>query len=73
MKQAWEDLANAVVAQAAEDWKRAKRILRNDPKDEGAKRMLRDTERFFRSEWYRNLTNINPEYLMRKLKEEIGE
>ncbi len=73
MKQAWEDLANAVVAQAAEDWKLAMSLLRINPDHAGAARMLRDTERFFRSAWYRRLTDVNPEYLMRKLKEEIGE
>lgn len=43
------------------------------PPPDNSKRTNRESlERFFRSSWYALLTNVNPEYLMRKLKEEAA-
>lgn len=57
-------LAAAIVAQAAEDYQTA---LRSGDKD--AQNELLD---FFHSDWYHMLTNINPDYLIRKMNEEAG-
>lgn len=56
-------LADAIIVQAAKDYRKA---LRDD-----ARGMCREIERFFRSEWFRLLTVINPEMLIRKLREEV--
>lgn len=53
----WHDLANAVVIQVAEDY----REHLCDPNE---------LDRFFRSEWYRTLTNVNGEMLIQKLRKE---
>ena len=60
-----ENLANAIVTQAAKDYEKA---LRNN--DES---MIVDCERFFRSKWYRMMTNVNGEYLIEQLREKAKE
>lgn len=49
----WENLATAIVIQAANEYLRTK-----------DKEPLR---RFFRSQWYRELTDVDGEYLMKTL------
>ncbi len=60
----YENLANAIVAQAADDYRKILVLPQND----GSRRSL---ERFFRSEWYRILTNLDGELLMQMLKKEV--
>lgn len=55
-------LADAIIVQAVKDYRKA---LKDD-----ARGMCREIERFFRSEWFELLTAINPEMLIRKLREE---
>ena len=57
----WEDLANAVVLQAVQDYR-----LSNDPRD------LEELERFFLSDWFRLLTDLEPDYLLSLLRREKG-
>ena len=62
----YQDLANAIVQQAAKDYVSAMRKL---PDSEKAKKDLRELEAFFHSDWYELLTDVNPDYLIRQLKE----
>lgn len=62
-------LANAIIMQAAVDYQAALKILDKNPKDYVAKRDLSEIERFFRSNLYRSMTNVDGEYLMKKLRE----
>lgn len=55
----YEELANAIVLQAVKDYRLC------DDKQE-----LSAIERFFRSEWFGILTNVSPELLISKLREE---
>ena len=57
----WENLANAIVLQAVEDWKAAKTTQRSY------------IEWFFRSEWFGVLTKLDPELLIRRLQAEEQE
>ena len=59
----FQALANAIVQQAAEDYRSALKL--ND------KRQMHELERFFRSAWYSALTDIDGEWLMNKLREEM--
>lgn len=61
-------LANAIVAQAADDYFNiiAGFPITPPPDKEVTKESL---EKFFDSPWYDLLTNVDKEYLMRKLKE----
>ena len=66
----WHSLANAIVIQAAKDYRVALRRLRRNPNNKSALSEIVDLERFFRSEWYAALTNVPGELLIKKLKEE---
>ena len=54
--QCWEDLANAVVLQALEDYRDACRVLRKHPDLKKAEERRRSLERFFASRWCRLLS-----------------
>ena len=55
----YQNLADAIVLQAVADYR-----LTNDSRE------LEELERFFRSEWFGMLTNIDPEYLIANLRSE---
>ena len=55
----WQNLANAIVLQAVADYR-----MKQNQRD------LEALERFFRSDWFSMLTNIDPEYLIAKLRKE---
>ena len=67
----YENLANAIVRQAAEDYMYALRRLKHDPKNYSAQRSVWEQEKFFHSEWYSMLTSADPDYLIRRLREEV--
>ena len=67
---AWEELANAIIFQAAQDWRSARDRLIRDPHDAKAMALKRETERFFRSEFYMHLTEVDGEYLLDRLRKE---
>lgn len=60
-----ENIAMGVVAQAARDYEKALRC--------NNEREIKKLERFFRSEYYSSLTNIDGEYMIQKLKEKAKE
>ena len=67
----WEELANAIIIQAAEDWRRAMRHLSRHPSSMAAKAIIRETEEFFLSEYYMLLTTYDGHTLLKRLKEEF--
>ncbi len=68
----YENLANAIVLQAAKDYRRALKPLIKNPHSLSAMAVVNEIERFFRSEWYETLTLVDGEMLMRKLREEAS-
>ena len=68
--QCWEDLANAIVLQAAEDYAADLRALRRRPDLKPREERKRSTERFFRSRWFRILSDADGEELMTKIRKE---
>ena len=64
-------LANAIIVQAAKDYRRALRKQKKDPGNVSAKIPIEEAEQFFRSDWYRILTTIDGETLIKQLKEEV--
>ena len=66
----YKKLANAVVLQAAEDYRRALKTLKRCDQDKEALSVKEECERFFQSGWFTVLTEVDGEWLMRKLKEE---
>lgn len=67
----YENLANAIVLQAAKDYRKALKALHKYPKSKSAKADKDELERFFRSQWYASLTSVDGEMLIRKLQEEV--
>ena len=72
MTDAYENLANAIVLQAVKDWRKAVKTLKKRPRYEAAKQMRDDCERFFRSDWFEELTSVDGSVILRKLKQEAG-
>lgn len=58
-----ENISNAIVMQAVQDYRES----RKSPKDYA---MIYDCEKFFKSEWFKVLTKVDPDFLLEKLKEE---
>lgn len=64
MDDPYRTLANAIIVQAANDYRKALRQLRRNPRYETARNEKNDVERFFHSEWFHYLTNVDPDYLL---------
>lgn len=69
----YENLANAIILQAVKDYRDALKKLEKRPNYEPAKIIKNEVERFFRSGWYRELTSIDGNILIKKLKSEVRE
>jgi len=67
----YERLANAIVIQAAEDYRAAHKRIKRNPNNWDAVDEALQIERFFRSGWYQVLTSVDGEYMIRRLQEEI--
>jgi hypothetical protein len=64
----FESLANAIIEQAAKDYITALGILRYKPNNQKATATKDEVEKFFRSQWFIMLTNIDGEKLLSALK-----
>ena len=67
----YEDLANAIVLQAAKDYRVALKSLRANPRNRKALSDKEELEQFFRSQWFTVLTSLDGETLIRSLKQEV--
>ena len=69
----YTDLANAIIIQAVKDYRKALKTLKRYPRNEPAKAVVEEVEEFYRSEWYRTLTSVDADMLMRKIRREIND
>lgn len=67
----FENLANAIVIQAAKDYTKALKMHKKHPHYDVAKTQIAELEDFFRSPWYRTLTSVDGEMLIKKLREGV--
>ena len=67
----YENLANAIVLQAVKDYKKSLHQLENNPRNRDAIHEKVRLEKFFRSQLYGVLTNLDPERLMTGVKERV--
>lgn len=67
----YENLANAIILQAVDDYRNALYELQRNPRYAPALYTVSEVERFFRSGWFSTLTAIGPEMLIQKLKSEV--
>lgn len=63
-------LANAIIIQASKDYRNARKKLKKNRKNEEAKLMVEDLERFFRSDYFAALSDLDGQALLTKLEEE---
>ena len=71
---AYRNLANAIIVQAANDYRKAldgKSYSDNVRKDAGY--VIKECESFFHSKWYRKLTKVKGDFLIEQLKREHNE
>lgn len=64
-----QNLANAIVLQAVTDYRNALKGIsysRRQPPE----KVIKEVKKFFRSEWYRLLTKVDSEFLIRELEKE---
>lgn len=66
----YQELANAIVEQAAKDYRAALKTLWRHPDSKAATQTTMEVERFFNSPWYAALTDIDPDYLIDRLRKE---
>jgi len=65
-----ENLTNAIVLQAVKDYRKALKGFSINGKSSTA--VIADCERFFRSDWYSQLTNVDGECLITTIRKEYG-
>ena len=68
----WQALANGIVEQAVKDYRAALKTLRRHPDSKAAMATTMEVERFFHSDWYGQLTTIDPDYLIDRLRKEAA-
>ena len=67
----YENLAQAVIIQAADDFRQSYMSVLENPRDKDARDEVEAIGRFFLSDWYRMMTRVDGTYLMRKLRTEV--
>ena len=63
----WENLANAIILRATEDYQKAKHKLSRNPKDRYAHNEIILIEQFFMSGYFSAITNLDPHALIERL------
>lgn len=71
MQTAYERLAEAIVIQAIKDYQKALEELNKNKKDSIALHTIQEVETFIRSEWFEDLSDLNGEYLIKGLQNDI--
>ena len=66
----YEDLANAIILTAVADYRKVLRSLKRKPRNKAQQAEKESLEQFFRGSWYKTLTSVDGEYLIKKLQEE---
>ena len=69
----YERLGNAIVIQAARDYRTALKKLKKNPKNKDAIEEALQIERFFGSSLYQMLTSVDGDYLISQLRKEASE
>ena len=68
LMQCWEDLANAIILQAVEDYRDACDALRRRPDLWFQEKRKCSLEQFFRSRWFRTLSAVDAESLLEEIR-----
>ena len=71
MTDRYENLAHAIVLQAVKEYRRALRKLKKKPDDSVAIEARLSIGRFFYSDSFVTLSNLDPDYLIQQLVKEV--
>lgn len=67
----YQDLANAIIVQAAKDYRFYRKYAKRHPDDTWAAGQMKNVEKFFKSTWADSLCgDLDAAYILEKLKEE---
>lgn len=66
-------LSEALILAAAEDYKKALIRRKHHPEDREARLVCRRLERYFRGPAFEEMTTIDPEYLIQKMRRVVME
>ena len=72
MKSNWEALANAIILVAVDDYRKYRRLVRCKPGQIEAQKMIREVEAFFRSRWFKQLSEADGNMILEQLKKEVA-
>ena len=64
-----ENLSNAIILQAVKDYRIA--LAGGSVNGRDSESVIAECERFFQSEWFNNLTNIDSKHLMENIRKEF--
>jgi hypothetical protein len=67
----YEALANAIIIQAAKDFRAAYKRMKRFPNDGRAQEEVREITKFFCSQWFVMLSDVDGPTLLKKMKDEI--
>lgn len=67
----YQELANAIIEQAAKDYRTALAYHFRHPENSKYQQNVCEIERFFRSDWYDALTDLDGEYLIREIRRRV--
>ena len=67
----YQALANAIVMSAAKDYKAALKRKKKNPNNRSVQAQICSLERFFRSSYCQILSDLNPEYLIQRMRKEV--
>ena len=62
-------LVSGIIVQAVKDYRICTNKLKKKPKNQEALIAKREIERFFRSDWFGMLSDLDPEILLNKLND----
>lgn len=68
----YQNLANAIIVQAVKDFRSYAKVARKN--GYGSKQAINEMRKiieFIKSPWFETLSDIDPDYLLEKLKEEV--
>lgn len=66
------ELANAIIIKAAKDYKKALIKLNRNCNNTIAKTEKQEIERFFKGSWFKFLTKVSGETLMKRIQQEVN-
>ena len=66
----WEALRNAIVIQAAEDYRKSLQALKGNPDNYMNRQTKRECEDFFTSDWFKDLSEVSGVMIMKEIQKE---